>query len=323
MCRSLHHNHNMSKALRGAPKVSRLAYHWHGVVANPAFTVQHQLSVAAFQHAYKWFPLVKSSWRTGQYELAPERLAAGAQEARALRIAQDRARRTVRTRKKTVKAPQDYAVRALKEAAGPRDLRTHLYVQPAVKELVHGTDNAVPNLATKVTHPGALLEMHPPTKVVGDNDSFDRLYYGVMKYYQEYMTKMFERPVYLVSSFTTEFGLWDASFVAHFLRYRVEDNRQLASAIRDLEYQMNYKSAVRPVRHFDETQHYAVRAWRVYLKGRFHNSPFGLKEEARSFRYGKIPQKQPDKYVDYYQCQAQTSQGILGIKVWIYMDHVE
>mmetsp|Transcript_79336 Transcript_79336/g.140005 ORF Transcript_79336/g.140005 Transcript_79336/m.140005 type:complete len:166 (-) Transcript_79336:621-1118(-) len=162
--------------------------------------------------------------------------------------------------------------------------------------------------------------MHPATEPVGKADSFDRCYNAAMRYYREFLTKLFDRPVYIVSQHTTNVENWDASFVAHYIRHAVEDNRPLAPCMRQLESQLNRANAVRSVRHFDETSHYVVRAWRVYLKGRFHTSPFGQHEEARSFVYGQVPQKQIDKYIDTYSTTAQTTQGVLGIKVWIWMD---
>lgn len=43
-----------------------------------------------------------------------------------------------------------------------------------------------------------------------------------MRYYREFLTKLFDRPVYIVSHHTTMVDNWDASFVAHFIRHAVE-----------------------------------------------------------------------------------------------------
>jgi len=42
------------------------------------------------------------------------------------------------------------------------------------------------------------------------------------------------------------------------------------------------------VRHFDETAHYIVRAWRVFLKGRFHTSPIGAHHRHSLNNYPRI-----------------------------------
>jgi hypothetical protein len=298
-----------------AQRLSRSAYNARALVANPTAVAHHQLELLTFQHAYKWFPTARSTSRSAAFEIDPRQLAKGYAALHDRRVQQQRDRKTLVRR--VGMTPE---VAAGEKAATVPDVRSHWYVQRSVTELIHQPDSVVANLGTKVINPAAVLEMGRPRASATAPHPFDRCYTAAMQYYQELLTKMFHRPVYLVSSWNSEFGVWDASFVAYFLRHYIEENISLSDCLKQLEANLGHGNWVRPVRHFDETAHYIVRAWRVFLKGRFHTSPIGRKENSRSIIKGQVPVFQPHKYVDYFQTTAQTTQGVVGIKVWLWLD---